>query len=1051
MGDINSESPSFRDFLLKKNIGDYSFYDFKCGLGIGLPIDLKYNENLKERITPNGILEYTNKNIDTEKENLFKGEKFVLKDLYFGLNSNNKIYDQYDKYKTYEDYINDIRKPYGIINPIMSAISGRGISFDLMGGKVGIETSFNVERYLGTSLVKLFNENLDTKLGNTSKWILANSLMNNSLNKVNKNIVAPTLSKIKGTLTFWTDKDDKEGWYLNNNITVNDTKWKKFVDSVRDNLGFANYDLDFNEKASIFSDDHKSGLFGVSVDLQNQALFDNTSRLVKKITLNQLSHNKYSPKLKYSNGVYSNGKKEHDGDYLDVIKEVINSNKTYLSDSKKVYNNDFSKLNDDTTKQNVFSDVKNQIDIINKTKILFENNFIKTILGPNDNSIKTKSDIESAIGANGLSKGRNLTSSNGELFRVWNEDKQYASLRDLMRFKKGLYHDRLNNTIRPNKSSQRANTVVDDNGFVKIAPYDTDNPKSIKKYMFSIENLAWKGHEFGNYHFERGNLGGRIMWFPPYDLKFSDNTNVNWDTHNFIGRGEPVYTYSNTNRSGNISFKILIDHPSIVDYWKLKAETKKLTPNDADDKLLRFYAGEDISGFSINDDNSVNSGFGEFGTLVSQSNKIENNFNNVVNKFKETLQFKIYFSNSSSQIDYDFLKEYENTIFNDLTLSNIPPNLYKYNRDGESVTYGDYTDITLNDLNSGGRVKDEHIPTEIDVDEEFEDYELKHAFNRFDLTNFGLNNDAYEKLYGKDGKNTYFDNKEILEIKISASASGHGSIPTNDLLIKKRGESIKKFLEEFFKLKHKSIKKITIENQPSIDNEDGINVSNRKVKEKRCVTISIDVISSYIYQTTFDKKVNELIGLNDTYNHKMKVNEPYNEYYFFKRLSEDTDKLNYDKIIQKINYFDPSFHSITPEGFNSRLTFLQQCTRQGNTTINSETKYATNLSFGRPPICVLRVGDFYHTKIVISSLNISFDDLKWDFNPEGIGMQPMMATVNIGFNFIGGSDISGPISRLQNAVSFNYYANTSVYDDRSDIVTITDDKAVYTKINGETT
>src|SRR5690606_24527579 len=53
---------------------------------------------------------------------------------------------------------------------------------------------------------------------------------------------------------------------------------------------------------------------------------------------------------------------------------------------------------------------------------------------------------------------------------------------------------------------------------------------------------------------------GRIMWFPPYDLKFSETTSVNLDTHAFIGRGEPMYTYNNTERSGNLSFKVIIDH-----------------------------------------------------------------------------------------------------------------------------------------------------------------------------------------------------------------------------------------------------------------------------------------------------------------------------------------------------------------------------------------------------------------------------------------------------------------------------------------------------------
>jgi hypothetical protein len=53
-------------------------------------------------------------------------------------------------------------------------------------------------------------------------------------------------------------------------------------------------------------------------------------------------------------------------------------------------------------------------------------------------------------------------------------------------------------------------------------------------------------------------------------------------------------------------------------------------------------------------------------------------------------------------------------------------------------------------------------------------------------------------------------------------------------------------------------------------------------------------------------------------------------------------------------------------------------------------------------------------------------------NQEGIGVMPMIATVSLDFNFIGGSDLGGPIQRLQNAISFNYYANTSVYDNRAE-------------------
>jgi len=161
-----------------------------------------------------------------------------------------------------------------------------------------------------------------------------------------------------------------------------------------------------------------------------------------------------------------------------------------------------------------------------------------------------------------------------------------------------------------------------------------------------------------------------------------------------------------------------------------------------------------------------------------------------------------------------------------------------------------------------------------------------------------------------------------------------------------------------------------------------------------------------------------------------------NEGEFFKVLTEEEPFLHH-LITDKIKYFDPAFHSISPEGFNARLTFLHQCTRQGSTVGNSDGGVATtayNLAFGRPPVCVLRLGDFYNTKIIISSLSIQYENAQWDMNPEGIGMMPMFANITIGFTFLGGSDLAGPISRLQNAVSFNYYANTSVYDNRAEMV-----------------
>jgi hypothetical protein len=45
----------------------------------------------------------------------------------------------------------------------------------------------------------------------------------------------------------------------------------------------------------------------------------------------------------------------------------------------------------------------------------------------------------------------------------------------------------------------------------------------------------------------------------------------------------------------------------------------------------------------------------------------------------------------------------------------------------------------------------------------------------------------------------------------------------------------------------------------------------------------------------------------------------------------------------------------------------------------------------------------------------------------------MIAKVTMQFNFVGGSGLKESVDRLQNALTFNYYANTEIYDDRADV------------------
>ena len=72
----------------------------------------------------------------------------------------------------------------------------------------------------------------------------------------------------------------------------------------------------------------------------------------------------------------------------------------------------------------------------------------------------------------------------------------------------------------------------------------------------------------------------------------------------------------------------------------------------------------------------------------------------------------------------------------------------------------------------------------------------------------------------------------------------------------------------------------------------------------------------------------------------------------------------------------------------------------------------------------------------------SHDPVQWDLNPEGIGVQPMLCSVDLNFKFIGGSSLGGPISQLQNAVGFNFFANTGLYNPRTIYSSVQQDENV---------
>ena len=847
----------------------------------------------------------------------------------------------------------------------------------------------------------------------------------------------------------------------------------------------------------------------------------------------------------------------------------------------------------------------------------------------------------------GLSRGRNLrkldlTNENGypnPYCRVWTTHYQYTKYKNLIRGKwkddsinAGIDHYTLHQgdqLMRPNKGYERlkAMTSLDpENGRPIFTPYYVNNrdameKDSIKRCMFSIENLAWKdiipdttlirktGDEMSitidesfdmsdeilgtKYNFSRkgettttfgtakgfgmtltpeqvGPNGGRIMWFPPYNLKFSEQVHADWNQNEFIGRGEKIYSYVNSERTGTLSFTILVDHPSIINEWarggKMGKTANKTSPLSQDEMILRYFAGCDSLEFNPREEYDVPYEIvkTDLTDTLTQENEVEvETTERVEDPVKKTENWKEGKDGETFYSVFYYPNNYAAEDFNNGTKGSgqerFSEGIKEMFEKGKRQTGIGY-ELGQGENNTGmtysetyyvkcPRSKYQHVPREwyYPVDDRVNNEDLRNDDRYKDMHDFGLNKTLYgnfwesvpeegeiveylnngnevsenpklteaKKLLNLEGVDNkrfvpayYFfnnladvikkydsatGNKTKYEIHIEGYASSQGyssdrdvtyevnvvnnnitsegKVKSNDILAENRAAVIEGWMRNLGCFDFGGKDKITHSGKGHIEGTTKGTESDFRPKAARAAVVSLKIIPAekeiteiqeYVEVPHIDKKIEKSTTTDETHTYEEHYdtsksddfeNQTYdNEYTYFKQINEHDDMVK-RYIADKVDYFDPAFHSITPEGFNARLTFLQQCVRQGPTISSSDlgmgSAYgAGNLSFGRAPFCVLRIGDFFNTKICIQSINIEYDNnggVQWDLNPEGVGLQPMYANVNITFTFLGGSDISGPIARLQNAASFNYYANTSVYDRRSDFrdgfVTPEDDTA----------
>lgn len=721
------------------------------------------------------------------------------------------------------------------------------------------------------------------------------------------------------------------------------------------------------------------------------------------------------------------------------------------------------------------SDYSSSSRLLKKTNELFKSHKIGSLINRfHGDTTVLNSDVISSYDSNfGLSRGRNLikkkyegqnsgdksTGYDNPYCRVWTAHHQYSKLKDRIRpfvnengELSSIAETQSNyGELRPNNGSNRLSehSVLNNDGYLRITPtYDEtgDYINNYQKYMFSIENLAWKDIGTGVLTNEqRGPNKGRIMWFPPYNLKFSENVNVNWNANSFIGRGEEIYTYTNTIRSGTLDFTLLIDHPSVLNKFRgTNGEVNNKEEVERD--ILRYFAGCG----NLNDEI-------EPYKEDKEKNKPDGNPKTTPVCKKKTYKvgYVVFFPNNFSGIDLDDDKM-QGVLLGYNTSGEIKVSIVDKKYENQNIKPQNYDSEGIIPLNYIEDIKKMIFNNSVD-DIKFID----------GIVNLPYDMGAYSgdtipetsKIYGFET-----DTCKVSSITFKGFASSHGRDYLNSELCNRRRHIMEKLigmncdsLKESEKIIYNRLDSCIID----VDKTEDINDLSVKLSRAAYAIVEVEWKDENIAQS--DVLVNgstSVEGLDlsggktksietptnqHTHTREVANNDDYsydNEYLYFSSLRGDS--LEYKSIVDKVRYFEPSFHSITPEGFNARLTFLHQCTRQGPTNAvssgninrdsNDYLKFAGNLAFGRAPYCILRIGDFFNTKICIDSLSVTYDNngVQWDLNPEGVGVQPMYANISMSFKFIGGQDISGPIERLQNAVTANYYANASVYSRHAD-------------------
>ena len=132
---------------------------------------------------------------------------------------------------------------------------------------------------------------------------------------------------------------------------------------------------------------------------------------------------------------------------------------------------------------------------------------------------------------------------------------------------------RIINTIKKDNTIAMAKNYDSQNTSSFIVGTNSDGTSTLAYSRYTIANPYQPNADAGtlelrikNYAIYNGNPTlVHTMSFPPYVKSFQNSDGANWNKIDFLGRPEPIYTYSNSNREGSLSFYILTDYSQSVD------------------------------------------------------------------------------------------------------------------------------------------------------------------------------------------------------------------------------------------------------------------------------------------------------------------------------------------------------------------------------------------------------------------------------------------------------------------------------------------------------